>query len=244
MAELWKRGFEAVPPDAHTVQIWLARLTEFGSLGDNVVLSLPKDEQQQANRLRIVEARQRYVLGRWLLRTVLSRHLDAATTDLELNYSPHGKPGLADSNLRFNLSHSSDVVMLAVASEIELGIDVEQLRTVTRRDQIAAGIFGPSEMSLYNSLPESNRQQAFFRAWTRKEAIIKANGRGLSFPLTDVEVSLTKERPLLRRYGDLAGEQTPWHVFDIESPHGYMAALATSEVPKQIQQFWWQPDDA
>ena len=243
MAEDRERQLQTARLHASVVQIWQTRLSERQDLVEPLWSALPKSEQQQADRFRIPACRERYVLGRAMLRELLSAQLGAAPSKIELHYTPHGKPRLAlpDSDLAFNLSHSGDQVILALAKAMQIGVDVEQIRVVERRDQIAEGILGSSELAQFTLLGDADRQQAFFRVWTRKEAIVKAHGRGLLFPLTEVEVSLTTEEPLLRRFQTSGRDDAPWHLSDVEVGEGYVSALATSVQPREIQLHSWRP---
>jgi len=152
------------------------------------------------------------------------------------------------TDVDFNISHSGDIVLLALGRQMHLGVDVEQLRDMKRRDQIARGILSESELGDYLALPESRRQSAFFRIWTRKEAIVKAVGRGLSFPLTQVEVSAEQGDVRLRRFGEWFADhsdapQPPWYLRNLSIGRDYAGALATNVVPKDVHAFAWTPGD-
>ena len=121
------------------------------------------------------------------------------------------------------------MIVLAVTRDGDIGVDIEAFRHLPRRDQIAQGILSAAEFALYQVLPEIQRQAAFFSIWTRKEAIVKAVGRGLCFPLTDVEVSFSPDARVLR-FGECIGEDIPWHLSPIACPPGY-AARAGDELP-------------
>ena len=227
------------------VVVWKASLATWPRAEPFARQILTPSEWEQANRFRIDEARLRYVIGRVLLRETLSRLVDAEPAELALEFTGHGKPQLKENrqNIQFNLSHSGEVVMLGVAREMEIGVDVEQIRPLSRRDQIAQGILSPEEWSLYSELSEHQRQQAFFTIWTRKEAIVKAVGRGLLFPLTELEVSFQQGEARLLRFGEAVGDDVPWHLSEITCPAGYLAALATKSPIESLEVHDWQPTE-
>lgn len=229
------------------VQLWRAELNHDEAHVGVLQSLLPESERQQAARFRFAAGRERFVLGRAMLRSVLAGHLGIAQSSIDLKTSEYGKPQLADESVgvHFNLSHSGELVLLALARGMEIGVDVEQLRPVKRRDQIARGILSEAQWRTYEAMNGDQRQQAFFRVWTRKEAIVKATGRGLSFPLADVEVTLTAGEARLLRFGNLpgdtlAGDTAPWHLRDVDCGAGYAAALAASLSPASIVRIGWR----
>ena len=102
---------------------------------------------------------------------------------VEFGRMPEGKPTLKDcAHLRFNLSHSGDLVVIAVALEREVGVDVEAIRPMPDLEDIAKFFFASGERDDLLSLPPDERIPAFFHCWTRKEAFVKAVGSGLLHP--------------------------------------------------------------
>jgi 4'-phosphopantetheinyl transferase len=108
-------------------------------------------------------------------------------SQLQFCYSPHGKPALADADttgmLQFNLSHSGEIALYAVACERQIGIDIERLRPFSELEQIAKRFFSNREYEELRALSPSQQHDAFFRYWTLKEAYVKATGQGLSLAL-------------------------------------------------------------
>ena len=225
------------------VVILKASLADWPTLHPRAGELLTSDEFEQADRFRIAEARARFVIGRALLRDTLSGLLNVAPLDLELEFTGHGKPLLKQNSrqIQFNLSHSGEMVMLGVTCETEIGIDVEMIRPLSRRDQIAQGILSPAEWSHYSELSDAQRQEAFFTIWTRKEAIVKAVGRGLLFPLTDLEVSHRQGDARLLRFGDTVGDDVPWYLSEIDCPAGYLATVATDCPIQNLNVRDWHP---
>ena len=163
---------------------------------------LSPDEQERAARFVFREDRRRYIVARARLRQLLGERLRVSPEKIELQYGAAGKPALAASHgeLRFNLSHCEDVAVYAFADAAEVGVDVEAVRRLDDADEIAMRVFSPRERAAYLRLPEGERAWGFFRCWTRKEALVKALGSGLSQPLEDLDVSPAPEGWLLHSF--------------------------------------------
>jgi len=115
--------------------------------------------------------------------------------DLRLSYGEQGKPYLAGSNLRFNLSHTRSLALFAFAREVDLGIDVEDIQASDDLDAVTEQNFAPAERAALLALPQPERAAAFYRCWTRKEALLKAEGSGLFRALDTFAVSFLSGEP-------------------------------------------------
>jgi len=157
---------------------------------------------------------------------VLARYLETQPEAVRFAYGEYGKPALSDEHvLRFNLSHSNEVALLAVALDAELGVDVEHIRADFASEDIARRYFSRTEVDAFNALPPDERVAAFFRCWTRKEAYIKAIGKGLSQALDEFDVTLAPGiAPALLRAKD--DDTSRWLLVDLNAGAGYASALA------------------
>ena len=220
---------------AHEVHVWSAHLEECRPLLKHGFRLLAADELERAGRFRRPDDRARSLLGRLVLRTVLGRYLGERPERLRLRAGVTGKPMLVSTaggrdvpaELRFNVSHDGDWVLVAASRSREVGVDVAQWRDDLDREAIARRFFAPGEVAALASLPDAARRRAFFDCWTRKEAYIKATGRGLSVRLDQFEVSLAPdEQPALVRVAWSPGEAARWAMRDVAPATGYSAALA------------------
>jgi 4'-phosphopantetheinyl transferase len=213
-----------------TVEVWFAELGDSNSL-DTWESLLAPEEQERAQRFHFAPDLRRYTYGRGLLRWLLGAYLEMDPTDLRFTYSPHGKPdlafGIAKRQLGFNVSHSGTLLLLAFAWERCVGVDVEQVREDVEVEQIAERFFSHNEREALLSLNEASRIPAFFRCWSRKEAYIKATGKGLSLPLSEFDVSLLPGQPaaLLATRPD-PREAGRWTLYNLETGSEYAAAVA------------------
>lgn len=138
-------------------------------------------------------ARERWVAARWALRGVLARYLDEDPAEIELRLGAHGKPALAapSASLRFNLSHSDDRALVAVAREREIGVDIERIAPRHDLAALAHRALEPAEAAEVIETPAGARLAAFHAAWTRREAVAKCLGTGLGAPQPSTAVAVS-----------------------------------------------------
>lgn len=192
---------------------------------------LDPEEARRAGRFRLERHRRRFVVGRGALRVILSRYLDAPPSRLAFRYGDFGKPALAGPEgappLQFNLAHSHELGLLAVTLDRRVGVDLERVRPMDRIDRLVGRRFSALERAAFAALPAAERLGAFFRAWTRKEAYLKATGLGLSFPLDRFDVSLGPSEPArLIRVDGRPEEAARWSLHDLAPGPDYLGALA------------------
>jgi 4'-phosphopantetheinyl transferase len=225
------------------VHVWRARLDQPQLLAD-FSATLALDEQARASRFRFPDDRNHFIAARGLLRILLGRYLEINPAALSFRYSPFGKPSLAvhqGADLRFNLSHSHGLALLAFAQGRDIGVDLESVRPEVAGLRIAERYFSPAEVAALCALPESQQTEAFFNCWTRKEAYIKARGDGLSARLDQFDVSLAPGEPaeLLRTASD---EPRSWTMIELEPGACYKASLVVEGRGWRLRCLQW-PDE-
>ena len=188
------------------------------------LLSIP--EKERAFLLKSDLAKNRYIAGRGVLRDILGGYLDRDPAVLQIATGEHGKPYLAggEANLRFNLSHVDGVLILAVADGVEIGIDIERIDTDKPVHTMARLAFSQREQEELFTLPLSQQSQAFYHCWVRKEACLKACGRGFSVPGNSFNIPVCLEKLPLQAL--INCDTSLWHVRDIDVPAQYCAAVA------------------
>lgn len=157
------------------------------------------------------------------LLVLLSRYTHLEPDEIRLSRTDNGKPFLQDSDIFFNLSHTSDLTLVAIAQGIEVGVDVEVIQDRVDPLAIASRFFHPAERAALEELAPSERLGVFFKIWVRKEAFIKGAGGGLSMGLDKFCV-----------YPDYAGIE-PWTIVDLDVGAGYAGALAVNSPRFEIQ---------
>ncbi len=216
--------------DKHEVHIWHAALVLTPEQEEAQRRLLSTDEIKRADRFRFAMHRQRYIAARSLLRRVLGRYLDVDPATIHFSYADHGKPYLDQVSLQFNLSHSDEMAVIALTEEYPIGVDIEKIST-TYNDAVAKRFFSESEYSQLIELPPDQRITAFYRIWSRKEAIIKALGEGLRFPLSQFSVSIKTEIEsiVLDHHG-----MTTWHLESFTVHPAYQSAFATRQSVNKV----------
>lgn len=176
------------------VHVWMVNLPLWNDALDQCRAVLPMDELQRNERFRQPLHRDRDLLCRGILRLLLAKYLECDARQLPFAHGPHGKPALRDHELQFNISHSADFAVFAFTRAGEIGVDIELVRDdMPRQWEIAQKYFSAAEVEQLAVFPESERNTAFFRCWTRKEAYVKARGDGIFAGLQKFAVTLSPD---------------------------------------------------
>lgn len=227
------------------VHVWMASLEQDEAEIARLRTLLDESERKRADRFSFAKGRRQFTVARGLLRILLGRYLGIEPTRVQFAYNTHGKPLLgelhAPTRVRFNISHSGELALFGFANDRELGIDLETIRPDFTADAIAARFFAPAELTALRSLPPEHQTQAFFTCWTRKEAYIKAQGKGLALALDSFEVSLAPGAPaaVLVTHDDQT-EAARWSLHELHPGPGYVGALAVAGEGCRVQVRTWQ----
>jgi 4'-phosphopantetheinyl transferase len=209
-----------------TARVWAVELDrsekEVAALGG----VLTADELLRAGRIRSEEGQRRAVVTRAALRKLLARELGRTPEEVAFTVGPHGKPRLDDrsAGVRFNLSHSAGLALIAIAREVEVGVDVEEIRPRNDLGGVARRVFTEAEREAV----EVGGEPAFYRHWVAKEAFVKATGRGIE-SLRSFEVLL--DGPGGARLNHVAGdpaEAARWTLATLDPGPGFAAAAVVA----------------
>lgn len=208
---------------------------------DDALLGLLDDaERGRFAAYRRLEDRQRFLTGRVLARTIVGQRLGAAPQDVVLDATcpdcgkPHGRPTVPGTELVLSISHAGERVGLAVADGVPVGLDVEALDRNSGPDLVRYSLTDVEQAAIAQ-LPEQQRATAFFTYWTRKEALMKATGRGLKLPLRSITLTPPGEPPRLLSSDDGAADPARVAFADLDPGNGYLAALAAlTERPLKV----------
>jgi 4'-phosphopantetheinyl transferase len=193
-------------------------------------------ERQRYQSFAHDEHRFRWGAARGTLREVLAHALGCAPAEVALAYGRHGKPGVAGSPLRFNISHSGGLAMIGLAL-CEVDVDVELPRP-RRTDDIARRFYTPGENARLLALPDTARADGFFRLWTCKEAFLKVTGEGLSRSTRSFEIDPGPPARLLWANG-IPDAATRFSVHLLSPPEPYRAALVAEEPQVTLRSVAW-----
>jgi len=226
--QLKARPLQVKKAAADDVSVWLAFLDTPAFRFDEL---LSPEERGRAERFYFQRDRDRFIARRGILRILLGCYLGVEPECVELSRGEKGKPVIAGApggdTLHFNLSHSENMALFAFSSEHEIGVDIEQMRDNVEMAQLVERFFSEKEKEEWRALPESQRKEAFFNGWTRKEAFTKATGEGLTMPLDSFDVSLAPGEPArLLGIEGRANAASAWTMLDLRPAAGFAAALA------------------
>jgi 4'-phosphopantetheinyl transferase len=203
------------------VELWVAELDE-GPPPDQAVLSAP--ERARAERLASERRRRRYVASHVVLRTLLGESLGVEPRDVAIEHGDHGKPYVPGAAVTFSLAHSSSLVVVAVAGEAEVGVDVERLREVDV-DRLARAACSDTERERLAGAAQADHAARFLTLWTAKEACLKALGAGLTVSPANADVGAILDGGTTICLGTEVATLAP-------AP-GYVGAVATPRRPRR-----------
>jgi 4'-phosphopantetheinyl transferase len=197
-------------------------------------------ERERALRLADEGARLRFALTRSALRAALGRYLREPPERLELVFSPHGKPEARVRGERtaiaFSVSHAHDLSLIAFALECRIGVDVERIRPHPRADRIAGRLFAAPVQATLAALTSEQRATAFLRAWTQREAYVKAVD-GQVFQTVDPLVLTWPPSDEIEVQRPSSEETAEWSIRTFAPSEGYIATLVAEGRLRGID--WW-----
>jgi 4'-phosphopantetheinyl transferase len=223
------------------IHVWYACIDRSPKEIKEFAVTLSPEETARAKRFRSDQDRDRYIVQHGVLRALLAGYLGFKARQVDICTSAHGKPYLAGKDatgsVQFSISHSGAYAAFAFGRSNSIGVDIEETRKIPEMDGIVAQHFTPREKAELLVCTEDQRLMLFYRFWTRKEAVLKAQGEGLLKGIDSVDVA-TGEGSGPWQIG-VAGETTmkKFFVMDIKGPEGFSAAVAVAGpiVPTSIQ---------
>lgn len=216
------------PDKIESTQLWLVHIPSFDL--ETIAGVLTAAELEKASAFRFFKDEKTYKVCRGFLRLLLGKYLNLPPNLIEFIQNAYGKPELpdfSDSSLFFNVSHSGDFGLIALNKESPIGIDLEFMREIDYLS-LADSVFSNFEKEELLAIPINLLAEAFYSGWTRKEAFIKAIGKGFSFPLKEFYISLNPQEPGsdVQIISENSGVVKKWEVIDISFHQRYKAAMA------------------
>jgi 4'-phosphopantetheinyl transferase len=197
--------------------------------------ALSREEVERAKRFRTEAQRGLFISRRYALRSILASCLGIGLDEIDLAHTELGKPYLPNwPEIAFSMSHSRELAMYALGTDIALGIDIESRDLIVDADAITRTACNKREVRAINDLNGTDRDDAILTAWVRKEAVAKAHGSGLGFPLSKIGTSPGVPADATpARVRSLSNRS--WFVWDLEAPTGHRAALAANRPDVEIE---------
>lgn len=234
----WQHANLQPPLQPDAVHVWLCRLDVAENALEQFMIFLDYDETARSTRLANSTLKRRFVVAHAFMRGVLSQYAHQNADELVFVRGEYGKPTLINSQLHFNLSHSRELAILAIAGK-PVGIDVEFMDMQCEWKEIMQRFYTGIEVSKILELPLEKQYEAFLKVWTRKEAHMKVTGQGLHLSPSEFTVSVPPEDAELNF---LASEQDvkQWSMYDLALPdtaREYRACLSVEGPVSRIEKY-------
>jgi 4'-phosphopantetheinyl transferase len=238
-ADTWSLPPRVIELDQDEVHVWMVRSGATEGRDQKLAALLSAEERERAAKFKFDKDRRLYIGAHAWLRFLLSAYLRVSAKQIHFTLGAHGKPQLAQpaaSGFEFNLSHSHELALVAVAQRRAVGVDVEFVKSDFASAQVAGRFFTAKEAAALVKLPEALRREAFFKCWSSKEAFLKAKATGLSGQLDEVEIISTGDG-LVAIEANVSG----WSLLELPLIDGYAAALAVAGGSLPMRCYRWDP---
>jgi 4'-phosphopantetheinyl transferase len=225
-------------PDGAIV-VWFAHVSALHDSLAALEALLDAKERERALRFHFPEDRARFIAGRGLLRHALRLYAPRVPASIEISYSSLGRPlvPIEHEAPRFSISHAHDLVALAFVNDAQVGIDLEYTRPPIDLIALAERIFSEEDLRAFEAFPLREKQLAFYRAWTRKEAYLKARGEGIATGLQEVSVSFSPEKTSSVKDRRDVSSPAAWRIDALPVPEDYIGSLACDDPNREVKCF-------
>ncbi|MCK5683598.1 4'-phosphopantetheinyl transferase superfamily protein [bacterium] len=227
----WNPKAPFPPLNADETYIFFISVTEKEKDIDTFLTSMSHGEKERARKYRFKKDKNRYIVARGMLRRILGGFLCVSASNISFTYNHYGRPLLDpkiyNTSLKFNLSYSDDGIIIGITFNRKIGVDIETLdRDVKELVTISKNFFTENECNNICNTPIKEQNLLFLKYWVRKEAYIKAVGKGLSIPLHSFEILLNAEQPLKFLTSEHHDPQLDWNMIEFEPRKGFLSAIA------------------
>jgi 4'-phosphopantetheinyl transferase len=227
---------EVVELSEKKIHVFLLHLDEYDE--EQLYEFLSKDEKERADRLKVELKKKQFIISRSVLRKIISTSLNKSHDEIAFHYTDKNKPFIKDKinnkKLEFNVSHSEQCILIAVTLDNSVGVDVEKINANIDFESLSARFFSKKENQYLSNLEDSKKLNAFYNIWTRKEAFIKATGKGIAYGLDNFSVCSDNE---FTSKIDIAHKEVleeNWFSFELMSIEQYKTALSTNNKEAEL----------
>ncbi|RNL52567.1 4'-phosphopantetheinyl transferase family protein [Pedobacter jejuensis] len=215
---LWEDYEERTLVNKHFINIFKISLDKYQAIKNNCKQILTADELTKASKFKQARDTKRYVIGKFYSKMILAKMINKKPADIHFQFNEYKKPYI--NNINFNISHSGDYVVLAI-SPYAVGIDIEAINPVLDYQELIHQCFKEEEIKRITDL------DSFYLFWTRKEALLKATGEGLTDNLPTI--NCTEEKT--ERFGVF------YELKSLKLNDGYFLSTASPD-HQSIYKYW------
>ena len=209
------------------IHIYLINFSENRNSVENYIQFISEDEKEKVNRFKFSVNRQNSIITYYYRRKILSRYLDIHPSEIKFTQNVYGKPLISEphwSGIQFNYSHSGEFLIFAISKNIEVGVDIELVKDLPDMIDLAKNYFSEKELQHFHSLENKiDRINFFYKIWTRKEALLKAAGIGITDDLKSI--NLLTENNLNRLVEKIDFMEKTYLIDDIRVPKNYISSI-------------------
>lgn len=225
---IWRQSSDQPILKDGEIHVWRVDLNYESPRVQELFETLSEDEKRKAENYRFEKDRNNFIAARGILRKILGGYLGVSPDQIRFSYNRFGKPSLDAGNqqIRFNVTHSAGIALFAVTRGREIGIDIEFIDNGYPVLKTVEIFFSPDETKMLKKLSSDLQTAAFFGVWTRKEAILKAIGKGFSYSPKKFSVSVIAKKRETLSLADDFHEARQWSLMTLSSEPNYSAALA------------------
>lgn len=221
-----------------SVHVWVWELDRSLDRCEDYQDVLSEEERTKASRFYLQSHRQKFIVSHAAVRMILAGYFACDASSIRFGLGRFGKPFVknqaTNSSLRFNLSHTSRLGAVAVSAGIELGLDIEEIRPI---DRDVARSLSPNEQLGLAAFEAQDWLLAFYRCWSRKEAVLKAEGVGLNTDLASFDVSVHTQLKTHLLKSQNQAFTTDWQIVSLEPANAHVGAIALASEPTEIKFF-------
>lgn len=221
--------------DKQTILVFIAHLPSMSHYQEELWYTLSDQERGQSRKFFNNPLRDNYILSHGILRSLLSCYVSKRSQDINFLANQYGKPFLANNKnkIQFNMSHSKEYAAYIIALENQVGIDIEWEDKDVNIEEITELVLSPTERIHFNRLNEREKVHNFYEIWTKKEAIIKAIGQGLSYPIKMID---TIGSALNSNFYYVSSDNKPYYYSKLGNLDGYVGAIASASKQSKVIQ--------
>jgi 4'-phosphopantetheinyl transferase len=234
----WHVAPDPLPELDDNIHVWAVNLNAAGFDIGVWRKRLSPHEQERADRFKFSHDRRRYIVAHVALRAILGAYLKVSGDNLQFSEGENGKPRLTRvanaGSVEFNLSHSHEKALIAVAHVRVVGVDIEFVKNDFAFRDVANHFFTDREIRALTALPPIVQRRSFYKCWTSKEALLKAKGVGLSGALDEVEISCDTGNRV-----EIHAAVPGWWLTEIDPCDGYEGALVVEGGTAPIFGYQW-----